>query len=169
MRALGGAARTEGECYLAGGATAVLFGWRESTIDVDLQLVPELDEVMRALPALKEELEVNIELVSPADFVPALPGSEERRVHIGSEGGLTFFHVDPYLQALAKLERGHTRDLEDVQAMLERGLVAQDRLLELYEAVEDELYRYPAVNPATLRNAVEAVAQPGNGPPRGAR
>lgn len=53
--------------------------------------------------------------------------------------------------------------------MLEHGLVAQDRLLELYEAVEDELYRYPAVNPATLRNAVEAVAQPGNGPPPGAR
>jgi hypothetical protein len=38
---------------------------------------------MRVLPALKSELEVNIELVSPADFVPRPPGWEQRRVHIG--------------------------------------------------------------------------------------
>jgi hypothetical protein len=74
LRALGRAAQSDGECYLTGGATAVLLGWRDSTIDVDLELVPQLDEVLRAIPALKNELEVNIELVSPADFVPAPPG-----------------------------------------------------------------------------------------------
>jgi hypothetical protein len=34
MREFGRAASTEGQIYLAGGATAVLYGWRESTIDV---------------------------------------------------------------------------------------------------------------------------------------
>jgi hypothetical protein len=51
--------------YLTGGATAVLEGWRESTVDVDLRFEPESDLLMRMLPALKESLGMNIELVSP--------------------------------------------------------------------------------------------------------
>jgi hypothetical protein len=35
MRTLGRAAQVEGRIYLTGGATAVLNGWRASTIDVD--------------------------------------------------------------------------------------------------------------------------------------
>jgi hypothetical protein len=34
MRAAGAAAARDGVCYLAGGATAVLLGWRGTTIDV---------------------------------------------------------------------------------------------------------------------------------------
>lgn len=40
MRAAGEAAAREGVCYLTGGATAVLLGWRATTIDVDLRLEP---------------------------------------------------------------------------------------------------------------------------------
>jgi hypothetical protein len=36
-----------------GGATAILFGWRASTVDVDLCVVPERDAVFRAIPDLK--------------------------------------------------------------------------------------------------------------------
>ena len=38
MRELGQAVKVEGRVYFAGGATAVLYGWRETTIDVDLKL-----------------------------------------------------------------------------------------------------------------------------------
>ena len=41
MRALGDAASREGECFLTGGATAVLLGWRATTLDVDIRLEPE--------------------------------------------------------------------------------------------------------------------------------
>jgi hypothetical protein len=30
--------------FLAGGARAVLVGWRSSTIDVDLKIIPDRDE-----------------------------------------------------------------------------------------------------------------------------
>ena len=40
MRALGQEAGEDGDAYFTGGATAVLMGWRGSTIDVDLLLVP---------------------------------------------------------------------------------------------------------------------------------
>jgi hypothetical protein len=34
--------------YLTGGSTAVLEGWREATVDVDLRFDPEADELLRA-------------------------------------------------------------------------------------------------------------------------
>ena len=57
MRAVGVAAR-EGDCYLTGGATAVLLGRRATTLDVDIMLEPEQDEVLRALPRIKDDLAV---------------------------------------------------------------------------------------------------------------
>lgn len=68
-----------------------------------------------------------------------------------------FFHYDLYGQALAKIERGHGRDLIDVQAMLRLGLVDRAELLRLFEAIDNELVRYPAVDPATLRAQIGAA------------
>jgi hypothetical protein len=155
LRALGGAARTPVRIFLVGGATAVLFGWRESTIDVDMKVVPDSDSILKLLPALKDRLEMNIELASPDDFIPALPGWEERSKFIQQAGKITFFHYDFYAQALAKIERGHDSDMRDVQAMMQRGLIDPKRLLEFFSQIENELYRYPAINGASFRHAVE--------------
>lgn len=160
LRALGEAARGETTVYLTGGATAVLHGWRSSTVDVDLKLDPERDELLRALPALKERLEINVELASPDQFLPELPGWRERSLFIRREGPVTVRHYDLYAQALAKVERGHSRDLADVGAMLERGLVDAARLRELHAAIEPLLYRFPAVDPPTLRAALESALSP---------
>jgi hypothetical protein len=159
MRALGDAAPREGTCFLAGGTTAVLLGWRASTVDVDLALDPSQDEVLRALPRIKDELQINVELATPADFIPLPPGWRERSPSAGREGNLTFLHFDPYSQTLAKLERSHARDLEDVQAMIERGLVDRARLAELFDEIEPELYRFPAIDPASYRRRVAAAVR----------
>ena len=74
LHALAMASDSDATVYLTGGATAVLYGWRASTADVDLKIVPENDSILRAIPRLKEELEVNAELASPDDFIPELPG-----------------------------------------------------------------------------------------------
>ncbi len=144
--------------YLTGGATAVLIGWRASTVDVDLRLEPEDDALMRRIPRAKEEVDVNIEFASPPDFIPELPGWRDRCAYAFTEGQVDVYHFDPYSQALAKLERGLQRDLDDVRAMHEHGLIDAGRLLELFAAVESELYRYPAIDPPAFRARVEAVA-----------
>lgn len=110
MRALGARTTTETTCYLTGGASAVLGGWRETTIDVDVLFAPENDELLRAIPDA---------------------------------------------QALAKLERGHDRDLSDVAAMLSLELVDPRRLRAHFAEVEPHLYRFPAVDPSAFRSAVE--------------
>ncbi|MDQ7843038.1 MAG: DUF6036 family nucleotidyltransferase [Armatimonadota bacterium] len=157
MRALAAEADREGRVYFTGGATAVLLGWRHSTIDVDLRFEPEMDRLLRVLPRLKDELQINIELASPADFIPVAPGWEERSLFIAAEGQLSFFHFDPYAQALAKVERGHTQDLEDVRAMIRMKLVDPSRAVEYFRRIEPDLYRYPAVDPPTFRRAVEEI------------
>lgn len=155
MRAIGRTAAHDGTCFLAGGATAVLVGWRATTVDVDIKLDPEQDEVMRALPQLKEELQINVELASPAEFIPLPEGWEERSLPVTREGLLSFRHFDPYSQALAKIERGHTQDLEDVRELIGRGLVDPARLRRCFDEIEPELYRFPAIDQAGFRVAVE--------------
>jgi hypothetical protein len=155
MEALGGLAAHEGTCYLVGGGTAVLLGWRETTIDVDMELEPEQDEVLRGLPAIKDELQINVELASPRHFIPLPAGWEDRSPSAGREGRLTFKHFDLYSQALAKLERGHAQDLEDARHMLKSGLVEVDRLRSSFDEIEPQLYRFPAIDPADFRRRVE--------------
>jgi hypothetical protein len=47
------------QVYLVGGATAVTVGWRDSTIDIDLAFGPGADDVLRAIPAIKDSLNIN--------------------------------------------------------------------------------------------------------------
>lgn len=154
---LGVVARSRVRIYLTGGATAVLEGWRTSTIDVDVRFEPDTDELLRELPALKERLGVNIELASPPDFIPELPGWRDRSPFVFRDGNVDVHHFDPYSQALSKIERGFAQDLEDVRAMLTGGLVDTARLLDLYERIEPELFRYPAIDPAAFRARVVAA------------
>jgi hypothetical protein len=154
-RALGRVVRGPVRMYLTGGSTAVVEGWRESTADVDLRFEPEDDRLLRELPALKESLGVSIELASPPDFIPELPGWRERSPFVLREGGVDVHHFDLYSQALSKIERGFDQDLDDVRTMIVRGLVKPERLREYYEAIEPELFRYPAIDPVLFRRKVQ--------------
>ncbi len=159
MRALAEATRRPLQVYLVGGATAVLEGWRDSTVDVDLRFGDDSDAALRAIPALKERLNLNIELASPADFIPVKAGWEDRSPFVAQEGTVTYRHFDLYAQALAKIERGHETDRTDVAELLDRGLVDRARLLDYFNAIEPDLYRFPAIDPPTFRRAVEHVSQ----------
>lgn len=86
MRAFGAEAPVDTRVYFTGGATAVLHGWRESTIDVDIRFAPEHDALFRAIARLKEELHINVELASPDHFIPVRPGWEDRSPFITREG-----------------------------------------------------------------------------------
>ncbi len=155
MQALSAAATREATCYLTGGATAVLHGWRSTTLAVDIDLEPELDELLLALSRIKDELQINVELASPRQFIPLPAGWESRSLPAGRERLTSFRHFDPYSQTLAKLERGHAQDGEDVRSMLGSGLVDPARLRACFEEIEPQLYRFPAIDPSDFRRALE--------------
>src|SRR5687768_291312 len=157
MRVLGERLTQQTRVFLVGGATAVLLGWRSSTIDIDLKVIPDSDESLQLFSIIKDRLDVNIELASPDDFIPALPGWEERSTFIAQVGKVTFLHYDFYAQALAKIERGHDFDLSDVHHLLKARLIDPKKLMQLFSQIEDQLFRYPAVNPGVFRRAVKQV------------
>lgn len=156
---LGHEARGPGRVYLVGGASAVLHGWRAMTVDADLKLHPEPAGVFEAIARLKNELDINVELAAPDDFLPPLPDWEARSVFVARHGVVDFYHYDFYAQALAKIARGHDRDLSDVVAMHGAGLVEPGRLVELLEAIEPQLIRHPEIEPARLRERVRRMGE----------
>jgi hypothetical protein len=159
MKRLSETAAGPARIFLVGGATAVLLGWRETTIDIDLKIVAETDDVLRSVPELKERLQVNVELASPDDFIPELPGWQDRSLFIQQNGNLTYLHYDFYAQALAKIERGHETDLQDVHHMIHSALVDPTRLLEFFSEIEEDMYRYPAIDGKKFRAAVERIVR----------
>ena len=160
MRALGESARDDCRVYLVGGASAVLEGWRSHTIDADIFVVPDSDALLQAIPRIKESLRINVELVSPAHFIPELPAWQERSRFIARHGKVSFFHYDFYAQALAKIERGEVKDQGDVAEMLKRRLIEASKAWELFRRIEPMLYRYPDLDPASFRRSVEASLGP---------
>ncbi|MEH2292088.1 DUF6036 family nucleotidyltransferase [Nostoc sp.] len=104
---------------------------------------------------LKQELNINIELASPQDFLPPLPGWRDRSVFIGKQGQISFYHYDFTAQALAKLSRGFDRDIKDIEAMYAQKLFSLNELQNGFEAIEPELIRFPSLNPDLLRSKVE--------------
>ena len=154
-RELGKVAPEETRIYLTGGATAVLEGWRPSTVDVDILIEPESDAVMRRIAELKDELRISVELASPLDFLPALPEWRERARSRFREGRVDVLDFDLYSQALSKIERAFELDLVDVREMIERGLVDPERLRKLHAAIENDLFRFPAVDPGELRSKLD--------------
>ena len=156
MRELAAAARSPEKVYFTGGVTALLLGFREQTLDIDLKLDPEPAGVFAAIAILKQRLELNVELASPDDFIPPTTDWRERSRHIATFGSVEFYHYDFALQALAKLERGYEQDLKDVTSLLEGGYVRAEELRIKFTEIEPGLLRYPAVDAAQFRQKLEA-------------
>ena len=158
LRELSDQLRSPTTVYRTGGASAVLEGWRESTMDLDLKFVPDV-EAFAVLPRLKEKLRVNIELASPDHFLPPRPGWEGRSPLIARMRSVEFRHFDFYSQALSKIERGFSHDLGDVREMALRRLIDPSRLAGYAREIAPDLIRYPAIDPDSFPRAVDKFVQ----------
>ncbi len=138
LRRLGEQSRVAGRVYLVGGATVVFEGYRSRTLDIDLTLeaTPADEErLVRALRELKDTFSVNVELVSPGDFIPLPAGYRERSEFVGRFGGLEVFHFDLYSTALSKIERGTEQDFADVLALLTGQRIAWPKLQDCFAEI----------------------------------
>lgn len=127
LQRLGEESRVTGRIYLVGGATVVFEGYRSRTLDIDLTLEAspaDEDRLLRVLRELKDKYSINVELVSPGDFIPLPAGWRDRSEFVGRFGGLDVFHFDLYSTSLSKIERGTEQDYADVLALLRGGRIA---------------------------------------------
>ena len=140
--------------YIVGGGTAVLFGWRSSTLDADLY--SDQQEVFRNIQQIKKRLNLNIKFVRPEDFVPPLEGSDRRHLFVEIVRNVSFFHYDPCAQLFSKIVRGFRQDLEDARKFLSSGLVDPVRFRSLVEGIPETAYaRYPALSRPAVMKAVD--------------
>ncbi len=74
---------------------------------------------------------------------------------ITSIGKVRFYHYDFALQALAKLERGYSQDLDDVASLLRGGYVTAEELRTTFARIAPDLLRYPAIDPPPFQRKLD--------------
>jgi hypothetical protein len=124
--------------YLLGGGALCLLGSPRVTLDIDyIAEVTEEDAArfQAVLAELAAEMQLDLENVPLAEFIPLPPGARERRRALGRFGQLEVYIFDPYSIALSKIARGFEADVEDVVFMLEQGVIEFDELERLFEQV----------------------------------
>jgi hypothetical protein len=138
LKRLGDRFKRPGKIYLVGGTSLVFEKLRQQTIDVDvvIEVAPaDHSELIQAVRELKDNLSINVEEASPADFIPLPSGYENRHVFIDRFGTLDVLHFDLYSTALSKIERGREQDLEDVLALLRSARIDWHKLVECFQEI----------------------------------
>jgi hypothetical protein len=137
----------------------VYLGLRRQTEDIDyaLELAGDHQEFTAAVRSLIRELDLSVEPAHPGDFIPLPTGWAERSRFIGRYGRLDVFTFDPISTALAKIERGSNRDIGDVLALVDRGVIDMAALSAAFEEIVPRLERESLrVDEADFRRKVEA-------------
>jgi len=145
LKNLGAMYRKPGRVYLVGGAALVHAGLRPgATQDIDLEIrAVDEDEMIDAIRRLKDSMKINIEFANPADFIPLPPQWETNVKFIGRYGSIDAFYFDFYSIALSKIQRGNTRDVNDVKLLLQNGYIDLSSLDAAYQTVLPQVGKRP--------------------------
>jgi len=162
---LGRMVRHPGRIYLAGGTALVhclVRGANARTADIDLKLdVTDLNEVENAVRQLKVRLAVNVEIASPADFIPLPTTWEAHSRYVGRYGPLDVFYFDFTTLALAKIERGQARDLQDIALLKQQGLIERAELEGAFQEILPQIGhgRFFNIDPTLFAQKFAAAVQ----------
>lgn len=164
LRELGKRFRGRGSLYLAGGSALVYQGYRPRTEDVDYRVeltAGDHGQFVEALRETQRHVSLNVEPASPADFIPLPQGWRNRSPFLVQEGGLAIYAFDPLSTALAKIERGQERDIDDVRALVRSGAVTLQQIVEGFNEIAPRIGReaLPRVHEDDFRRKVNAVVQ----------
>ncbi len=138
LQRLGERFRKPARVFLVGGTTMVFEGFRAQSLDIDLTFEVEPSdhsEMIQTIRDLKDQLALNIEEVSPGDFIPLAAGYQERAVFIARYGQIDAYHFDFYATALSKIARGTEEDFNDVLALLRARRIDLARLEKYFEEI----------------------------------
>lgn len=148
LRTFGQQYRKSGRLYIAGGAALVHAGIRSGrTQDIDIEVTD--GNMLLTVDQLKHRLHLNIEIASPKDFMPVPSQWEAMSQYVGRYGDIEVFYFDFYSIALSKIDRGTTRDLQDVQLLVQQKAIDLPTLDEAFQDVMSQMQtpqdrmRYP--------------------------
>jgi hypothetical protein len=155
LTALGKGYRKPGRIYLVGGAALVHMGVRAGAtfyIDVVIEAANE-DEMVMAIRRLVDQMQINIEFASPADFIPVPAQWMAHSRYFGRYGKIDAFYYDLYSLALSKISRGNDRDLIDAKLLVEQKLITLAELDTAYNEILPHMGKRPYINLNPLKFA----------------
>jgi hypothetical protein len=148
LTALGKTYHKPGRIYLAGGAALVHMGARPgATLDIDVVIeAANEDEMVSAIRRLVDQMQINIEFASPADFIPVPSQWMAHSRLFGRYGTIDAFYYDLYSLALSKISRGTERDLLDVRLLVQQKLIELEELDAAYHEIMPRMGKRPYIN-----------------------
>lgn len=161
LQQLGRIFRKPGRLYIVGGAALVHAGVRPGfTQDIVIKVSGTNEgELVVAIQRLVQQIQINVEFASPADFIPLPSQWEMHARYIGRYGEVDDFYFDFYSIALSKIERGNNRDIVDVKLLVQQKIISLDELDVAYQEVLAQLGKgkYPRITPQRFSERYLAI------------
>lgn len=161
LQQLGRTFRKPGRLYLVGGAALVHAGVRPGfTQDIVIKVGGANEgELIVAIQRLIQQMQINVEFASPADFIPLPTQWGMHAKYVGRYGGVDVFYFDFYSIALSKIEQGNSRDIADVKLLIQQGIINLNELDAAYQEVLAQLGqgRYPRITPQRFSERYQDV------------
>jgi hypothetical protein len=160
---LGRRFRQPGRLYLVGGAALVHAGIRPGTSattqDIDIEVAS--GDMYQTINQLKQQLQINVEFASPGDFIPLPRDWQSLSRYAGRYGNIDVFYFDFYSIALSKIDRGNSRDLQDVALLLQKQVITLQELDHAAQEVTAQMGKgnYKRLDPDTFLTRYQAIRQ----------
>ena len=145
--------------FLLGGGALEMLGGARPTVDLDYvgnDLQP--DNLQQLMMQIANEMQIELEAVPIAEFVPVPANAQKRAVLVGEFGNLTVYIFDPYTIALSKLDRGFDNDIEDVLFLVRNQLITVEQLAMFVETAVSQANRFD-LDATAMRRHLEIVRQ----------
>jgi hypothetical protein len=157
LQALGKRYPRPATLFLLGGSALCLLGSSRPTLDIDY-VGDDLkqDDLQRAMAQVAHDMQIEVEAIPIAQFVPRPAGAQERSVSVGQFGKIEVYVFDPYTIALSKIDRGFDTDIEDVVFLIRRNLITFEQLETIVLAALERANEFD-LNPATARAHLQVV------------
>jgi len=121
--------------YLLGGSALCLLGSERETLDIDYYLKSNNANLHTVINQLAMYLNLDLEEVPIAEFIPLPAQAENRHRFYGRFGNLEVYIFDLYSIALSKIARGFESDLEDVNFLLKQGFIHWSELESHFQSI----------------------------------
>lgn len=164
LTAVGQVVRRPLRLYLVGGAEMVDLGLRSTTLDVDIAAEDDgaggVADLERALPAIKDRLQINVEWADPTGFLPIPRGAAlERSPWRRAVGTVQVHHFDLVAVALSKVARSSAKDVDDVRLLVRHGLVRWSDVERLWREVRGRPFGRAKQTPRQVAERMRVVRE----------
>ena len=159
LTAVGNRCEPASTLFLLGGGALEMLGGARPTLDLDyVGNDLQQDDLQQLMAQVANEMQIELEAVPIAEFIPLPIDADKRAVLVGEFGNLTVYIFDPYTIALSKLDRGFDTDMEDILFLIQHQLVTVEQLAIFVEDAVLHADRFD-LDPVTIRQHLQVLCQ----------